>query len=580
MFSIRNLNIRDKLIAIIMLASSAAVLMAGSIFISFAAYIHRTNLARDTASLAEVIGNNCKVILEFKVYEDAQKVLSTLSARDSIVFASLYDASGEVISTYRRHVPGDILQQQDTKDNSHVFANGILHVFYNVRVNEMVIGTVYLQDDMSRVYQNIKREASILIFIVLVALAASYILSSRLQGMISRPILSLAGIAGTISEEKDYSLRAQKESNDEVGQLIESFNEMLEQIQQRDDALRESEERFELALRGADLGLWDWDIVTGHVIFNRRWAEMLGYSVEEIEPSIKGWEKMLHQDDVLRVRATLKDNFDGKETFDEAEYRLKTKAGGWKWILAHGMIVGRDTAGNPLRSVGTHLDITERKEAIDKIEASLREKEVLLKEIHHRVKNNMQVIISLLRLQSEQVTDKQYLDMFKESQDRIRSMALVHEKLYQTKNLADVDFKRYVKSLVTSLFRSYGTRPDKIALNIEVEDVSLGLESAIPCGLIINELVSNSLKYAFPEERKGGVRVALNSINGDELVLEVSDNGIGISEELDVRNAESMGLHLVTILSEDQLHGKIELSRTGGTNFHVRFKKHTYKARI
>jgi hypothetical protein len=134
MFSIANLNIKNKLIAIIMLASSTAVIMAGSIFISFSAYIHRANLVGDTASLAEVIGNNCRVILEFKVYEDAPKVLSTLSAWDSIVFASLYDTNGEVISTYRHHVSGDILQQQDTKDNSHVFANGILHIFYNLHI--------------------------------------------------------------------------------------------------------------------------------------------------------------------------------------------------------------------------------------------------------------------------------------------------------------------------------------------------------------------------------------------------------------------------------------------------------------
>ncbi len=192
----------------------------------------------------------------------------------------------------------------------------------------------------------------------------------------------------------------------------------------------------------------------------------------------------------------------------------------------------------------------------------------------------MQVIISLLKLQSQNITDKQTLDLFKESQDRIKSMSFVHEKLYQTENLADVDFKGYVNSLVKSLLKSYGTRPDKIALKIAVADVSLGLKSAIPCGLIINELVSNSLKYAFPEEREGEVKVILNSINEDELVLEISDNGIGMPEELNIRNSESMGLHLVTILSEDQLHGKIKLNRTGGTHFHIRFKKRTYKVRI
>jgi len=192
----------------------------------------------------------------------------------------------------------------------------------------------------------------------------------------------------------------------------------------------------------------------------------------------------------------------------------------------------------------------------------------------------MQVIISLLKLQSGNITDKQYLDIFKESQNRIKSMALVHEKLYQTKSLADIDFKGYVKSLVTSLFRSYRTRPNKVTLKIEVGDVSLGLEKAIPCGLIINELVSNSLKYAFPEERAGEIRVAFNSTDEDMLVLEVSDNGIGMPDKLDFRNTESLGLHLVTILSEDQLHGKIELNRTDGTSFCIRFKKYAYKERV
>jgi len=153
-------------------------------------------------------------------------------------------------------------------------------------------------------------------------------------------------------------------------------------------------------------------------------------------------------------------------------------------------------------------------------------------------------------------------------------MALIHEKIYNTKNLADVDFKGYAKSLAISLFKCYKTGSGRIALKIEVGDVSLRLESAIPCGLIINELVSNSLKYAFPEGRAGDIRVAFNSINEDELVLEVSDNGIGMLEKMDFRNTDSLGLHLVTILSEDQLHGTIELNRTDGTDFQIRFKKH------
>jgi two-component sensor histidine kinase len=213
-------------------------------------------------------------------------------------------------------------------------------------------------------------------------------------------------------------------------------------------------------------------------------------------------------------------------------------------------------------------------------QAYLKEKEVLLREIYHRTKNNMQVMISLLRIQSANIEDKQVAEMFKESRDRIRSMALVHEKLYQNKGLADVDFKGYVKSLVNSIFSSYGVNAAGITSITETDNVSIGLETAIPCGLIINELVSNSLKYAFPGNRKGEISVALRSFDEDALVLEVGDNGIGMPEDLDFRNTASMGLHLVNILSEDQLHGKIELDRTGETTFRIRFKNHKYEARI
>ena len=225
-------------------------------------------------------------------------------------------------------------------------------------------------------------------------------------------------------------------------------------------------------------------------------------------------------------------------------------------------------------------DVTERMRAEEQMAASLKEKEVLLREIHHRSKNNMQVMISLLKIQCANIEDKQVAEMFKESRDRIRSMALVHEKLYQSKGLADVDFKGYVKSLVSSIFSSYGANAAGITPITETDDVSIGLETAIPCGLIINELVSNSLKYAFPGNKKGEIRVALRSFDEDALVLEVGDNGIGMPEDLDFRNTASMGLHLVNILSEDQLHGKIELDRAGGTTFRIRFKNHKYEARI
>jgi len=232
-----------------------------------------------------------------------------------------------------------------------------------------------------------------------------------------------------------------------------------------------------------------------------------------------------------------------------------------------------DKSGNPIGTLSSGEDITQRKQAEEQIKAALKEKEVLLREIHHRVKNNMQIVSSLLRLQSRYTKDKQSLDIFKASRSRIESMAFIHEKLYQSKDLTKIDFNDYVNTLVTNLFTTYGVSTARIKLNIDIKHVSLPLDKAIPCGLIINELVSNSLKYAFPANKQGEIRITLYPTNENQLELIVSDNGISIPENIDFRNRESLGLHLVTILAKDQLQGKIKLNRTGGTEFKIKFKE-------
>ncbi len=228
-----------------------------------------------------------------------------------------------------------------------------------------------------------------------------------------------------------------------------------------------------------------------------------------------------------------------------------------------------DWRGRTVSRVVVLRDITEHKRAEEKIKQSLQEKELLLREIHHRVKNNIQIISSLLSLQSHYIKDKAYSEMLRDSQSRIKSMALIHEKLYQSKSLANIDFKEYITTLVHSLFQSYGVSMGSILLEVEVEKISLDIDAAIPCGLIINELVSNSLKHAFPEGQ-GKIRICFRSVD-DSKELIVSDNGIGIPESVDLDTTQSLGLHLVKILAEDQLDGKISLERSEGTTFCITF---------
>ena len=223
--------------------------------------------------------------------------------------------------------------------------------------------------------------------------------------------------------------------------------------------------------------------------------------------------------------------------------------------------------------------LDQMKKTEGQIKESLREKEVLLKEIHHRVKNNLQIISSLFRLQSAYIRDEHDVEIFKESQSRVRSMALIHERLYQSKDLAKIDFAEYTKKLVTHLLSLYAIHPETITLDISVDDVFLSIDIAIPCGLIINELVSNCLKHAFPEGTKGKICIKLRMAKNlsvqkeqpDNIVtLIVSDNGTGLPKDLDLRSAKTLGLELVITLVK-QLNGNIEFNRTGGTEFKITF---------
>jgi len=200
----------------------------------------------------------------------------------------------------------------------------------------------------------------------------------------------------------------------------------------------------------------------------------------------------------------------------------------------------------------------------------LQEKETLLQEVHHRVKNNLQVISSLLLLQASSIKDTSILNIFNESRSRIKSIAMVHEKLYQSKNFSRIDFSKYIKDLSSHLLNTYKVNSSHIILNINSEDIILNIKQAIPCGLIINELISNALKYAFPDDMEGKIIVEFYQEDGSMLVLAVSDNGAGLPESFSLENISTLGMELVVNLI-DQLHGRIDIDRTRGTSFKISF---------
>ena len=243
------------------------------------------------------------------------------------------------------------------------------------------------------------------------------------------------------------------------------------------------------------------------------------------------------------------------------------------WFQAT-MVPVRDDEGLIDFIIVVSVDINERKKYEEEIESSLKEKEILLAEIHHRVKNNMQIVSSMLHLQSNLTKDNKLTEIMNDSQNRIQSMALVHEQLYESKDFSKISIQGYLNALVIKLIAVYEQKAGMVTTKIEAEGIQLSLDTVIPIGLIANELVTNSMKYAFQERKGNQIKVALNStaVEG-EYELIVRDNGIGIQEDFDISNTKKLGLMLVTNLTEMQLNGKVEVKRDKGTEFRIKFKE-------
>jgi two-component sensor histidine kinase len=251
------------------------------------------------------------------------------------------------------------------------------------------------------------------------------------------------------------------------------------------------------------------------------------------------------------------------------------KNGGTVWIEITTTFI-RDENGAPTGVLGISRDITKRKIAENKLKESVKENELLLREVHHRVKNNLQVVSSLLSLQSRNIREKTYEQMFEESHNRIQSMALIHEKLYQGKDLAHIDFKGYTRSLLAHLFHSFGVSANQISVQLDIEAVPLAIDTATPCALITNELVSNCLKHAFPDDRPGTIKIAFASHDhGFNLVI--SDDGVGLPENTDFKSPQTLGLRLVNTLVR-QMGGRMEVNHSNGTEFRIQFNKLSSKA--
>lgn len=466
---------------------------------------------------------------------------------------------------------------------------------------------------------------------------------------------------------------------------------------QTEVALHESEKRLELALEATGIGLWDHDFGSDTVERNAQWSAMLGYAPEEIDAQADFWRELIHPEDRERTARVAEKHEKGDSQIFQVEHRLRTKSGAWKWVLNWGKVISRDGRGNPVRAMGAHIDIHERKvtemaleemralmsqaeelaemgsfeweidsdnlvfspgfvrllcieagmdkkallgrihpEDRERIRSLIRqfeeneissiktdlqivmpdglvkkclaramrftglqddvnhligvvqdvselrntearlsrlveEKEWLLKEMHHRVKNNFQIVSSLMSLQSQAISDEGTQAILKMSQARIHSMALLHETLYKSRDLGNILMPDYFKGLIRTLCNAFMDRSKEVQLDLDLEDIRLSMDKAVPLGLILNELLTNALKHAFPASHQGERRVqlALRREGGEGVRLTLADNGVGFDPS--VRGEESLGLKLVRILVEDQLEGRYQIIMDKGARFDIDF---------
>ncbi len=396
---------------------------------------------------------------------------------------------------------------------------------------------------------------------------------------------SVAFLIAQVVERKKAE-EALKKAHDSLEVKIKERTSELEKAY---ISLKENEKSLSEAQRMAHIGNWDWNILTNEIYCSDELYRIFGFNPQEISANYEAFlSHYVHPDDRDYVDNAVKKALKGEPY--SIDNQILTANGEERTVHAQTEVIF-DINNDPVRIRGTLQDITEHKKA----EVALVNLETARKkEIHHRIKNNLQVISSLLDLQAEQfknkenIKDSDVLEAFRESQNRVTSMALIHEELYKGGEFETLDFSPYIEELTENLFLTYRLGNTRISLNMDLEkNIFLDMDTAVPLGIIINELVSNSLKYAFPGRDKGEIRIKLcrektreciNSIEESTnegcrsaiFTLTVSDDGVGIPESLDLENLDTLGIQLVVSLV-DQLDGGLELKRNNGAEFTMRF---------
>jgi PAS domain S-box-containing protein len=382
------------------------------------------------------------------------------------------------------------------------------------------------------------------------------------------PLIIVSGSIGEDAAVECMRLGAQDYiMKGNLSRLCPAIARELEEAQVRSKQ-KQAEENFRRSLDDLPLGVRIVTIEGETLYANKAILDIYGYeSLEELKTTPVESRYTLESFVEYEIRKEKRKR--GDYTNFEYDLGIVRKNGDVRYIH----VLRKDVLWNGEKQVQVlYNDITDRKQAEERFLASLREKDILLKEVHHRVKNNMQVISGLLDLPAALSGNQERRKMFRESQNRIQAMSLVHEKLYGSKDFTRIDLAGYVRTMSQDLFQSYKVNPEKIDLIVETDgNVYVDINKAIPCGLILNELISNALKHAFPGNRHGELTIIISETKNTEIEIIVRDNGLGLPDNINVCKPRSVGLHLVRGLVKNQLDGQIEFRRDAGTEIHMKF---------
>ena len=514
--------IKQKFLLVVMAVNLTTLLLGFAGFMVYDRWEIRRTMEAQISTVAGILAYNCAPALMFDDATDAKATLAFLKTKPSIVSAWILTAEGAPLARYVREGVAAPKTPTVIQKNVTTFKNRMLHLYREVYVENKPVGTVYMQSDMHRMAVVVKDRSFIAAMGLAFSIVLSLILSIMLQKTISAPIVELAALSRSVSKEKNYTVRAPRHGNDEIGFLVDAFNEMLGQIERQNASLIQTGESAGESAREA-----------------LRLAERITQINLELENEIR------IRKDVEGILQKHRENL---------EERIRERT------------LELDNSNQKLRK-----EIDERTAAEKRIQESLDEKVLLLGEIHHRVKNNLQVISSLMDLTRRRTLSEEAKAVLADARSKIYAMSLVHSQLYRSESFTRIDMAVHIRRLLGSIGQIYHSSYGRIRPRVESSHVFLSVTQAIPCALVLNELLANVYKHAYPENMTGECFISMAQTDGNRVRFRVRDNGTGIPEDVDIEGTETLGLKLIRNLVRKQLKGEVWFKHDNGTDITAEF---------